>query len=79
MHEAPQHPGLYVHYYSKGLTVLGDFATNSFATNSRRFVEQNTPSHTREIYYNLKRAGPSGSLPEQLWPGFLELTCVLRV
>ena len=23
-----------------------------------------------EIYYNLKRAGPSGSQPEQLWPGF---------
>ena len=25
-----------------------------------------------EVYYNLKRAGPSGSLPEQLWPGLAE-------
>ena len=24
-----------------------------------------------EVYYNLKRAGISGSLPEQLWPGFI--------
>ena len=29
-----------------------------------------TGEAVREIYYNLKRAGPSGSQPEQLWPGF---------